>query len=222
LLLLFIFRPYENSPLYLSTWKFLLTGTVLAAIFNCKHSYQIKVIEVALAIPTALLFWADLWWQHHWVMVLNTILSILFTFICAGSIVQDVLLKAKVTFETLRGVICAYLLVAFGFAYLFWLIEYLEPKTFSIRGDFHSIFSYSEYISEMLYFSFTTLLTIGYGDIVPNQNYGQTAAVVEGAIGQFYLAILVARLVSAYTIYSHIELLAEKKLEKLEKQKQKN
>ena len=54
----------------------------------------------------------------------------------------------------------------------------------------------------MLYFSFITLLTIGYGDIVAIKDVGQTATVIEGIIGQFYVAILVARLVAVYSFYS--------------------
>jgi hypothetical protein len=59
----------------------------------------------------------------------------------------------------------------------------------------------------MLYFSFVTLLTIGYGDIIPVNDIAQTAVVFEGMIGQFYVAILVARLVSLYSLSDQLRIL---------------
>lgn len=207
LVFLFIFRPYDRSSIYLGVWKFLLTGTILSAIFNCKHSPKVKLFEVALAIPTVLFCWWDLWKDQPWLLMSTTILSIAFTFVCTASIIYDVLIKSKVTFETLKGVICAYFLVAIGFAYLFWVIEYCVPDTFSIRNQYLSVFNYVDYMSEMFYFSFVTLLTIGFGDIVATKDVGQTAVVMEGIIGQFYVAILVARLVSIYSLSSQMSLL---------------
>ena len=203
--LLFIFRPHDNASFYLGIWKFFLTGTVLAAIFSCKHSKTVRLIEIILAIPTVLLCWLDLWWAHPYLLVINTALSVLFTLLCATSIIHDILQQSKVSFETLKGAISAYFLVAIGFAYLFWLIEFLVPGTFSINQKTIPVFQYAEYVSEMLYFSFITLLTIGYGDIVPTKDAGQTAVVIEGIIGQFYVAILVARLVALYSLTSQLE-----------------
>jgi voltage-gated potassium channel len=52
----------------------------------------------------------------------------------------------------------------------------------------------------MVYFSFITLIAIGYGDITPTGDVGQMFSVMEGLIGQFYLAILVARIVSVFAL----------------------
>lgn len=202
-----MFRPYDRSSIYLGVWKFLLTGTILSAIFNCKHPPKVKMFEVTLAIPTVLFCWWDLWRDQPWLLMSTTILSIVFTFVCTASIIYDVLLKSNVTFETLKGVICAYFLVAIGFAYLFWFIEYWVPGTFSIRSEFLSVFDYADYMSEMFYFSFITLLTIGFGDIVATKDVGQTAVVMEGIIGQFYVAILVARLVSVYSLSAQMKIM---------------
>ncbi len=60
-----------------------------------------------------------------------------------------------------------------------------------------------------MYFSFVTLLTIGYGDITPLQAISQTFVILEGIIGQFYIAILVARIVSVYSLMQDKELLAK-------------
>jgi hypothetical protein len=49
-----------------------------------------------------------------------------------------------------------------------------------------------------LYFSFTTLTTVGYGDVLPVNGYARAAVVLEAVLGHFYLAVLVARLVGLH------------------------
>jgi voltage-gated potassium channel Kch len=53
-------------------------------------------------------------------------------------------------------------------------------------------------LNRAVYFSFVTIATLGYGDIVPASDVAGGIAVVEAVIGQFYLVVLVARLVSLY------------------------
>jgi hypothetical protein len=107
----------------------------------------------------------------------------------------------------LRGVICAYFLVAFLFAYTYTLVEYFLPGSFLIQTVIATNLPLVHLFSELLYFSFVTLLTIGYGDIVAIREIGQTVVVIEGMVGQFYIAILVARIVSVYSFYSDKRLL---------------
>lgn len=207
LVLLFIFRPFDHGLIYLGTWKFLLTVVFLAAIFNVKHRYFVKVITIGLMIPALILTWINLFHPMEIFFVLDASFTALFLIIITGSIVSDVVVRARVTLETLRGVICAYFMVAFAFAYIYYLIEYVNP------GSFHLIsrvttFSYNEYLAEMLYYSFITLLTVGFGDITPLKDVGQTATVIEAIIGQFYIAILVARLVAVYALYNDKKALA--------------
>jgi hypothetical protein len=211
LVILFAFRPYHGGTVYLAIWKLLITGTILAAIFNCKHSHKIKIAETCIAIPAVLLYWWDLYSDQPWSLIATSLLSVLFSFLCTISIIADVMTKTKVTFETLRGVICAFFLVAIGFAYLFWVLEYITPGSFANQGQPYSIFDYAESISSLLYFSFVTLLTIGYGDIIAVKDVAQTAVVFEGMTGQFYVAILVARLVSLYSLSDQIKILQSMK-----------
>jgi voltage-gated potassium channel len=200
--LLFVFRPYDRGHIYEGIWKVLLTGVLLSSIFNAKHSKPVKILAIFLAIPVVIFSWINLYITVEWVFFLKASLTVAFMLVCTSSIVYDVLLRARVTLETLRGVICAYFLVAFAFAYVYYLIEFLHPGAMFIANKTLTIYNYIDFLSEMLYFSFITLLTIGYGDVVPVHDVAQTTAVIEGIIGQFYIAILVARLVSVYSFLS--------------------
>lgn len=204
---LFMLRPYDRGIIYEGIWKFILVLALCSAIFNCNHKKPIKILVGCLAIPVIIFSWLDLFIPNLPMFVIKAVLTILFMFICTASIIYDVLLRARVTLETLRGVICAYFMVAFAFAYIYYLIEFLHPGSIFLAHKNITVFSFSHYLSEMLYFSFITLLTIGFGDIVAVSDIAQTTSVIEGIMGQFYIAILVARLVAVYAFLSDKRLL---------------
>jgi voltage-gated potassium channel len=97
---------------------------------------------------------------------------------------------AKVDAEHLFAALSAYLLAGIYFGLLFWALDQIHPGTVS-----ESNFSRTGAI----YYSFVTLATIGYGDIVPRTDVARGLAIVEGVGGQLFLAVLVARLLSLYS-----------------------
>ncbi len=199
LALLFLMRPYNVSVGYNALWKLLFTFAIVSATFNCKLKKTAKWTSVILAIPTLLFSWSELIVPSEWLFATSVICIILFLIATVSFILSDVLLYAKVTTETLRGVVCVYFLIAFLFAYSYYLIEYFSPGSFHLIYRDASFVTYSRDLSEMMYFSFVTLLTIGFGDVTPILNIAQSAVVLEGIVGEFYVAILVARIVAVYS-----------------------
>lgn len=203
LILLFIFRPYDRGPVYTSIWQILFVVVFLSAIFNCDHSKKVKVAATLFAVPAVILHWLQLISPHPFLAIVFLTLTTIFIFITTTSIIQQVVLNARVRLETLRGVVCAYFMVAFGFAFIYYLLDLITPGTF--HADFFQpeMISHSRYLSEMMYYSFVTLLCIGYGDVIAVKDIGQTFTILEGIIGQFYIAILVSRLVAVYSFFEH-------------------
>jgi len=212
LILLFVFRPFEHSDVYPGIWKLLLTAALLFAIFDSHHKKMTKIAASILAFPALIFSWLILFYQTKEVEFGLAFFSSLFLLVCTASIIYDVVLRAKVTAETLRGVVCAYFLVAILFAYIFTVVEFFMPGTIAINNQPVITISEVHFFSQMLYFSFTTLLTIGFGDVVAMRDLGQTITVIEGIIGQFYIAILVARIVSVYSLHVDQEMI--KRIEK--------
>lgn len=214
LILLFIFRPYDRGGLYTSTWQLCLTGVFISSIFNVKHSKTMTWAIISLGIPALISNWLMIIYQLPIFAVLFYSLTFLFIVISAISIVDKVILNARVTMETLRGVICVYLMIGFAFAFAYVLIEYLVPNSFLLDEGAREFYVHTHLLSQMMYFSFVTLLSIGFGTINAVQDAAQTIVIIEGMIGQFYVAILVARLIGVYSYYahkSHKELFPDKK-----------
>jgi voltage-gated potassium channel Kch len=82
------------------------------------------------------------------------------------------------------------LLAGIFFGVFYWVLEQIAPGTFAATGDFSRM--------SAIYFSFVTLATLGYGDIVPRTEAARGLAIFEGVGGQLFLAVMVARLVSLY------------------------
>ena len=202
LVVLFIMRPYEQGLIYLIFWEFFITLAFFSAIFNCKHQKNVRISVFILAFPTLFFSWLELFRPSETIFVITISLAIVFMFLCTISTLYDVIRRAKVTLEILRGVVCAYFMIAFVFAYIYYLLEFLFPGSFHMLVRDPSFVTYSRDLSQLMYFSFITLLTIGFGDITATLDISQTMVVLEGTVGQFYIAILVARIVSVYAISS--------------------
>ncbi len=107
------------------------------------------------------------------------------------TIVRRIATHRIVTAETLLGAVCVYVLLGFTFASLFAAIGFLSSVPF-FAGVQHTT------QSTYLFFSYTTLTTVGYGNLVPETDWGQTLAMLEAMLGQIYLVLGVARLVALW------------------------
>lgn len=110
-----------------------------------------------------------------------------------AAILTQVFAAGPVNFRRIEGAIAAYLLIGIVFACLYDLVRGFDPGAFLHHGsapdETGAVVSY-------LFFSFVTLTTTGYGDIVPVHPIARSLAMLEALTGQLYLAILLARLVS--------------------------
>jgi hypothetical protein len=101
----------------------------------------------------------------------------------------------RVTWHRVQGAVALYLILGLLFAHLYGLLNVLVPGAFAHvpHGlDAHAVF----YRGRLLYFSFVTLTSVGYGDIVPLHPVAHSLATLEAVMGQLFPATLLARLVS--------------------------
>jgi len=121
------------------------------------------------------------------------------TFIILITVFRD----ETVTADTIVGSICAYLLLAISWGSWYTLLVLLSPDAFSVSPGLVAAAGWhapqSVFMPLMEYYSFTTLTTLGYGDITPITAGARLLSVLEGITGQLYLAILIARLVGMHS-----------------------
>lgn len=125
---------------------------------------------------------------------------LLYYLLIFGSIMSYVLDRGPVTGNKIAGSISAYILMGIIWAAVYSLFFHIQPDSFIIPEHLQS-----EGVIGLwtIYFSFTTLTTLGYGDITPQLPAVQSYAVMEAACGQIFLTVLVARLVALHIIHSN-------------------
>jgi voltage-gated potassium channel len=94
-----------------------------------------------------------------------------------------------VTLQTMFGVLCLYLLIGLLFGVAYATVDQLSSTPFFNSGGDHGR-------DDFLYFSYTTLTTVGYGDLVAATNLGRSLAITEALLGQLYLVSVVAVIIS--------------------------
>jgi hypothetical protein len=102
-----------------------------------------------------------------------------------------ILRHRRVTYETVLGALCAYILIGLLFAFLFLAVDEVREGPFFAQGGEHAQ-------SEYLYFSFVSLTTLGFGDLTPTTGLPQALTALEALLGSIFLVTLVARLVTLW------------------------
>jgi voltage-gated potassium channel len=157
-----------------------------------------KVLEHAmlLLVPTVIANWTRHWFPSLVPPDTHLVLGMMFTGYVVANILRFILRATRVNSEVLCAAISVYLLIGLLWTFAYMLLAHLSPNAFAVHTDAH----YSRTMTNFnaFYFSFTTLSTIGFGDITPMSRVARTLACMESITGMFYVAILISRLVSLY------------------------
>jgi len=168
----------------------LLAANLLAAVMPLSAGRARRLLLALMAV-----MWlarpVTAWFEHQALSAMTLGIWTLVGLVAAGAALHFAMRATKVDAEHLYAALSAYLLAGVYFGLLYWVLEQIRPGTFAIAGNFSR--------TGAIYFSFVTLATLGYGDIVPRADVARGLAIVEGVGGQLFLAVLVARLVSLYS-----------------------
>jgi len=174
----------------LPTMFILLVISILVVTWH-SHVAAIAVTVAVVLSPVGTFLWReDPSPLTQWLSAGGRILAITAVSLI---IARAVFGSGRVTFHRVQGAVVLYLNFALLFFTIYRLMEVLLPGSFSDLP--HAGTEYGSGAA-LLYFSFSTLTTLGYGDITPIHPLARSFANLEGVIGQLYPATLLARLVS--------------------------
>ncbi len=203
LLLIFVASPFVMPYYYGPTILNIIAAAVLLSAtyaVSRRRSFFIFAISVSI-FSIALTFWLAAAPTYWLIVISHGTLVVLISFF-AVAILSYVLGSGKVTWDKIYGAVCAYLLFGYAWTFAYSVIETVQPGSFiSLSSPApHDLISS---VMQLRYFSFVTLATVGYGDIVPHTPAARTMALLEAILGQFYLVALVGRLVGLHIVHGN-------------------
>ncbi len=166
----------------------LLIGTALYTVLG---RGRITHVAFALGIPPMFIHLANVFgYLPRWNVVALGLGSLYLCFMCA-IFVRAVIASPTVTVDTLAGAVSAYMLVGITYGLIYAFIEQVWP------GSFMSTVTGAKRINppDLIFFSFISLTTVGYGDLVPVAGPAKSLAILESITGVMYPAVLVGRLI---------------------------
>lgn len=192
LLLLFIFvlvpslTPSGGGEISI---KITYSIILLTGIFSVAKSKMFVTIVGIAAVISLFVNWLSEVEPTRPVFITHDVVAIFFNLLFGFAILLKTFKEGEITFQRIQGSIVVYLVIGLTFSYAFHAIYLLSGDTSfnNLKGDG---------LKEFLYFSLTSLTTMGYGDITPVHPIARSFANLEALIGQLYPAILIARLVS--------------------------
>jgi len=194
LVVLIVVYPLIQGMLVLNV---MLTAVLFTAVHAVSEQKRQWVVALLLGIPWFIALWLDqLGLDDVAVAVLAPALGALFLGYVTQILLRHVIQADRVDAEMIYGAIAGYLLLGVIWAMLYTVTETLQPGSFTLTatGD-------TRPWDDLLYYSFVTLTTLGYGDVLPLSSRARSLAVLEAVTGVFYVAVLVARLVSLHILH---------------------
>lgn len=193
-MLMFVLAPLQAVGVLAAHWFGIGFGMVLvSAVLALSRSIMavsailiaIALIVVATVLRLGQLSIVGLFLDASAWLITGVTLSIV--------VARAVFAPGRVTFHRIIGAILLYLNIGLTFVALFAFVALLAPKAFN---GFPVLRDNLSVASHLIYFSFVTLTSVGYGDIVPLHPFARSLANIEAIIGQLYPATLLARLVT--------------------------
>jgi hypothetical protein len=193
ILLLIVFSPYYWDATHANYFNFIFLSLILlSAILTLKkRSNILKIIKRAgyiiifLTLLTAIT-------DNPYVELVNRILFVLFFMLVATNLLIGIIRSKEVDTEVIFSAVAVYVLFGFCGAVLAAVIMFFEPAAFSLNS------TYSSQFHQFLYFSFITITTTGYGDILPIKPLARTLAIFLALFGNLYLTVIIGILIGKY------------------------
>ena len=192
----FFVSPFLKASLGSILSALLLLLTIITIVKSFALPRILLILYLAIAVMAfGLQLAASLGWGQLFNQTFAFVAQGIFALYLGGAaywIGRDIFTSPKVTLDTVRGGISVYLLIGFVWALFYGMVATLDANAFS-----QPLTPKTSYL-KALHFSFTTLTTLGYGDIIPISELAQVLTNLEAIVGQMYSTVFIAILVGSY------------------------
>ncbi|HEX5622358.1 MAG TPA: potassium channel family protein [Solirubrobacteraceae bacterium] len=182
----------EDSDVGRAVFSVLGIAILVLVLLAVRSTPALTWVAVLLGIPATVLLLIQAATVSDDLQPYSSALEAVIYFYAAWALIRYMLADHEITRDELFAVGATFTLVAWGFAYLYVVVQAIEPQSFTAAvnptGDRSWI--------EVLFLSFTTLTSTGLSDVVPVKPFARSLVMIEQLAGLAYVAMLVSRLVA--------------------------
>ena len=199
---LFVWIPLADYAEY--WWGFLISDIlfnliILAGVFSVLTRWRKQLFFIVVAVVVSLLRIIAFLTDNITIQLTGYACAIIFFALLARMVLQHIFKDGPVNHYRIEGSVVVIMIVGIMYAWSYTLLESLLPGSFSIT---ESSQHYNDLFSQFLYFSFATMTTLGFGDMIATGSLAKSFVIFQGMIGLLYPVILIARLVSLEVAHS--------------------
>jgi hypothetical protein len=169
----------------------IFTGTLLWNIHTMSVTQHIRRFSYLLILASVLVQVVAIFRPWSALAVAEPILNALVLILWDGVIIFRVFGPGSINAHRVMGAVAAYLIAGLVFSNLYQVVDLFSPASLSLSGQ-----PMPPTKQHFIYFSFVTLSTVGYGDILPVHPATRSLAILEALVGQLYPTIFIGRLLS--------------------------
>ncbi len=158
------------------------------------------VLAALLVLPGVVARWINYFNPESMPAAVHLSLGIAFLALVAVEFLRFILSAPRVTAQVLEAGISTYLVFGLIWTLAYMMVGRLNPEAFIFSAPGQSMTGYNA-----VYFSFVSLTTMGYGDILPVSRIARMLAIMEATTGVLYMSVLIARLVGMYSTVTPIQ-----------------
>jgi len=149
-----------------------------------------------VSVSAVALLWVSAYLRMPVLFAFSYSLNIVFFGLIVATLVKHLAGSKTVTPRIILESIITYLLIGLIYSMIISLIDHYDPTAFSFPD--HNKNAAIAHLNDFIYFTFVTLSTTGYGDIIPMQPYSRSLTILIAITGQMYIAIIIAMIVGKY------------------------
>jgi hypothetical protein len=197
LIALIVLYPILQGSLFRGvTLNTIFTFILIAIVYGLRAERWVIIVGILIGVPWLAVVWINLRLEIQALRIVSAILMTLLFSYTLVLLIRHIREADEISADLLYGAGCIYMLIGFAWSGISMTIELLRPGSFmQVTASGYKPISHA---SDLVYYSFTTLTTLGYGDITPQLPMTRSLAILEAITGVLFMGILIGTLVGVF------------------------